>query len=92
MPDHVHLLVEGVTPPSDLRNAVSLMKQRSGYEFRRVFRTRLWQGGYYERVIRDDQATRALIRYIFENPVRAGLVERYQDYPYLNGKYSPDIV
>jgi len=92
MPDHVHLLVEAVTPSADLRAAVSLMKQRSGYEFQKAFRRSLWQGGYYERVLRNDQATRAVVRYIFENPVRAGLVERYQDYPCLGGKYSPEVV
>ena len=92
MPDHVHLLVEAVTADADLRRTVSLMKQRSGYEFQKTFHQHLWQGGYYERVLRNEQATRTIIRYIFENPVRAGLVERYGDYPYLGGKYSPEDV
>ena len=92
MPDHVHLLIEAVTTSADMRNTVSLMKQRSGYEFQRAFHQRLWQGGYYERVLRNDHATRVVVRYIFDNPVRAGLAERYQDYPYLGGTYSPENV
>jgi len=91
MPDHLHLLEEGVMPTSDLRRLASLIKQRSAFVFRTRFQVpRLWQQGYFERVLRNDQATRSVIRYLFDNPVRAGIAERYQDYPYLGGKYSPD--
>jgi len=91
MPDHVHLLIEGRTPAADLRRAVKLMKQRSAYVLRIRFGVRmLWQDGYYERVLRDHEQASVVIRYFYENPVRAGLVERYQDYPYLGGRYVPD--
>jgi putative transposase len=49
----------------------------------------LWQQGYFERVLRNDEGTLTVIRYVFENPVRAGLVERYEDYPFLGDKYPP---
>jgi len=91
MPDHVHLLIEGRTPTADLRRAVKLMKQRSAYVLRIRFGVRiLWQEGYYERVLRDHEQASRVIRYFYENPVRAGLVPRYQDYPFLGGKYVPD--
>jgi hypothetical protein len=50
----------------------------------------LWQEGYYERIVRNDESTLVVIRYVLENPVRAGLVARYQDYRFLGGKYSAD--
>jgi hypothetical protein len=34
-------------------------------------------------VLRDDEGTIGVAKYIVENPVRAGLVERPEDYPYL---------
>jgi REP-associated tyrosine transposase len=43
MPDHVHLLVEGVDDVSDCRRFIKLAKQYSGYYFEREFRQKLWQ-------------------------------------------------
>jgi REP element-mobilizing transposase RayT len=43
---------------------------------------RLWQPYGYEHVLRSDEATHAVVRYILENPVRAGLVEDVLDYPF----------
>jgi hypothetical protein len=33
--------------------------------------------------LRDDEDTRRVARYIFENPIRNGLVERANDYPFI---------
>ena len=52
MPDHVHLLVEGLTDTSDLTRFAKMAKQRSGGIYRRRFGKRLWQEGYFERVLR----------------------------------------
>jgi putative transposase len=83
MPDHVHLLVEGTGDSSDGRRFISLAKQYSGFYFARRFGRRLWQPYGYERVLRNDEATLVVARYILENPIRAGLVEVAEDYPYL---------
>ncbi len=82
MPDHVHLLAEGTTPGSDLRRFVSCFKQKSGFAFSKERAERLWQDGYYDRVLRNDEATLTVVRYILENPVRAGLVPTFSDYAY----------
>ena len=42
----------------------------------------LWQDGYYERVLRKSEDVLAIIDYILDNPVRAGLVSRPLDYPF----------
>ena len=83
MPDHVHLLVEGTCETSDLRRFAKLAKQRSGAAHALLGRGRLWQDGYYERVLRDEDASRDVARYIVENPVRAGLVISPIDYPHV---------
>jgi hypothetical protein len=41
---------------------------------------RLWQEGYYERVLRNDEDTKAVTKYILENPVRPELVTIALDY------------
>ena len=83
MPDHFHLLVEGVTATADLRRFVKLAKQRSGAVYALEKHEPLWQEGYYERVLRAEDDTKQIARYILDNPVRGSLVENPVDYPHL---------
>ena len=83
MPDHAHLLVEGLTDASDLREFAKLAKQRSGAQYAIQVGGRLWQEGYHDRVLRADEDAREVARYIIENPVRAGLVTTPFQYPHL---------
>jgi putative transposase len=82
MPDHLHLLVEAQTDTSDLKRFIKLAKQRSAYYFKEAFDVRLWQRYGYERILRREESTPAVIRYIIANPVRTGLVEHPLDYRY----------
>jgi REP-associated tyrosine transposase len=83
MPDHIHTLVEGKHPAADFREFVRIFKQRSSFEWKRRHGTMLWQRSYFEHVLRDDEDTVGVARYILENPLRGGLVMRVEDYPYL---------
>ena len=83
MPDHAHLLVEGREETSNLRQFAKLAKQRSGGVFRRRTGEVLWQEGYYDRVLRQDDDAKDVARYIIENPVRAGLVKTPVEYAYV---------
>jgi len=83
MPDHLHLLVEGLSDRSNGLLFIDRAKQYSGYYFKKAFRTKLWQRYGFEHTLRNDEATLSVARYILENPLRAGLVERVQDYPFL---------
>ena len=82
MPDHVHLLVQGESEPSDCRRFISLAKQYSGFEYSRRFGRRLWQRYAFERVLRESEPTSVVARYILENPVRAGLARDVGEYPF----------
>ena len=82
MPDHVHFLVEGKSERSNCLRFVSRAKQRSGFRFAQSWKKRLWQRYGYEHVLRNDESTMAVARYILENPLRARLVERVEDYPF----------
>jgi len=91
MPDHIHLLIDGEKAEADMRSFNSLFKQKAGYWFKGIYHDKLWQPGYYERVLRDDEATLVVVRYILENPVRRGLVEHFTDYPNLGSLQLDDI-
>ena len=82
MPDHVHLLVYGTSEAADLRRCISRYKQCTGFEYRKRHGRQLWQPGYHDRVLRDEEATEAIARYILGNPLRAGLVQKWGDYPF----------
>jgi putative transposase len=89
MPDHVHLLVEAQASTSDCLRFIRQAKQFSGYYYSRAFAGRLWQRYGFERVLRGDEATLDVARYILENPSRAGLVEHLQECPFVgSGTHS----
>ena len=82
MPDHLHLLSEGIRADANLKTFVARAKQVSGYHFSRATGQRLWQRYGYERVLRPEETTLGVIRYIVENPVRAGLTKDVASYPF----------
>jgi putative transposase len=75
MPDHVYLLVTAQREEADLGKFVKHAKQVTGFAYRLATDASLWQPGYHERVLRDEEATLTVARYVLENPVRAGLAK-----------------
>jgi putative transposase len=86
MPDHLHLLIEGRTEASDCKRFISRAKQYSGFYYKQEFGSRLWQRYCFERILREYEPTLVVARYILNNPLRAGLVERVEDYPYVGSE------
>ncbi len=84
--DHLHLLVQGTAPSSDLRAFVSTAKQRSAHAARPKMRGRLWQAGYYDRILRPDQESEPVARYILLNRVHAGLATSVVDDPFVGSQ------
>ena len=62
---------------------IALAKQYSGYYDSQEFHGRLWQRYGYERTLRQNEDTRAVAKYILENPVRAKLAANVLDYPFV---------
>src|SRR5437763_289652 len=60
MPDHVHFVVYGTSERSDLPAFVISFKKATGFEYSQRVRKRLWQPGYYDHVLRDDESTKAV--------------------------------
>jgi len=81
MPDHIHTIV---SPVED--RELSVGDFASG--FKRMLRKSLgpqdweWQRGCFDRLLRSDEDLGSKWMYVQENPVRAGLVQRSEDWPY----------
>jgi putative transposase len=80
MPDHVHMVAAGLCEGTDLRRFISAAKQSSGFALAPVLRGRLWQLNYYDRTLRKSDDLAAIIAYMLNNPVRAGLVPSPAEY------------
>ena len=79
----MHALVEALSDDSVLLKFITMFKQRTAFEYRRASGKRLWQEGYYDRVVRDDEPVIGIAAYILHNPIRAQLCARVEDYPLL---------
>ena len=90
MPDHFHVVLEGMNEEADLLKAVVGFKQATGYWMRINLRGYRWQKSYYDHILRSEDDLKTQISYILENPVRKGLVNKWQDYPF-SGSTSMDI-
>jgi putative transposase len=83
MPDHLHLLVEGMADQARLKGFARLAKQYSAYAYSRSHgRVRLWQKGLHDHIVRDRVDLFQRIDYVVSNPVVAGLVATAADYPF----------
>ncbi|MDZ4278244.1 MAG: transposase [Dehalococcoidia bacterium] len=92
MPDHVHVVI---VPHADapLAKVMQFVKGRFAriYNGRSGRAGRLWQPRYYEAVIRDEAALLRRMRYMKENPVRAGLAVNPEDYPFSSAIRATDL-
>jgi REP element-mobilizing transposase RayT len=87
MPDHMHGLFEGTREDAHLKKFADMFKQRSGFAHKQATRRPLWQKGYFDRLLRDDDSTLDVITYIIANPV----CNDPKTYPYLGStRYSID--
>jgi putative transposase len=75
MPDHVHLVLLGLRDDSDFCAFVKSWNTQTGYLWRQRHHTKLWQGGYFEHILRSDVSIYLAAQYVAMNPVRAGFVD-----------------
>jgi len=84
MPDHVHLFCTPNPGASHLSSFVRGWKEWSCKHIRRrLGRVDFqWQPNFFDHVLRSEQSYSEKCQYIRNNPVRAGLVEDANDWPY----------
>jgi putative transposase len=90
MPDHTHLLI-GLPAAGDLVEFMRDYKSRSTrVAWSHGHPGRFWQRGYYDHILREHEDPVKQIRYILGNPVRSGLVDQWDQYPFI-GSFEFDI-
>jgi putative transposase len=82
MPDHLHLVVCARQGSDSLPAFVDKAKQLSGYYGKRATGQRIWQTGYFGRVIDETEDIRIVVAYVLRNPVRRQIVTDPRDYPH----------
>ena len=89
MPDHVHLLLTPMRDPAGWPYALpAILKLMKGVSARSVNKLLggsgpVWQEESFDHVLRSDESFGEKLEYIRQNPVRAGLVKRVEEYPWL---------
>jgi REP element-mobilizing transposase RayT len=77
MPDHMHWLMQlGVG--ASLPKVVGAVKAVTAHGLG----GRIWQSGFHDHALRQEEDMAKLARYIVANPLRAGLAQRVGDYPH----------
>ena len=87
MPDHWHGLVQ-LGDCDYLSLVVNRFKSLATKALRAGGTTHpVWARSYFERAVRADQDLATIARYLIANPIRAGLVSRAGDYPFLDTRW-----
>jgi REP-associated tyrosine transposase len=80
MPDHLHMVLGPMEDrDAKLGNVVAAVKRWMRQELKASWK---WQPGSFDRLLRSNESLHAKWLYVEENPVRAGFVKRYEDWPY----------
>ncbi len=89
MPDHWHGLVR-LAERHDLSQVMQRFKSRSGWLVNRALGRcgGLWQPAFHDRTLRDRASCDAAVRYILDNPVRAGLCSTRDAYPWSGNSWN----
>lgn len=92
MPDHLHLVVAGRQPHG---RVMRLIKGRFSHRYNRANGRcgKLWQERYHERALRSETELVSAIRYVHENPVKAGLASQAESFCWssANPTYETDL-
>ena len=83
MPDHLHWLFQ--LRAGSLSNLVQRFKSRSAKnlnEMAGMIGRQVWQEGFHDHAIRDNEDIQGIARYIVANPLRIGIVRSVRDYPH----------
>ena len=82
MPDHVHFFIR-VGGDQRLSTSIKYLKQAITKTFRvEQPDTRVWQPGFFDHLMRSNESYSEKWSYVRENPVRAGLVDHADKWPY----------
>src|SRR5258708_4380069 len=90
MPDHVHLIItplvdRGAMEIYSLARIMDTIKGASAHKINKTLgrKGHVWQAESFDHVLWSSESLDAKVEYLLENPVRAGLVRKRTEYPWL---------
>jgi len=94
MPNHLHIIFTPLQSDEGYHPLEKIMQSLKRYTARQASKIlnrtgAFWQAENYDHVVRDSLELERIIQYIVLNPVKAGLVKHWQDWPwtYCNPEY-----
>ena len=83
MPDHVHFVCSVKICRSSFESFIATFKSEVSRRAHRLGAISFaWERSYWDRHAREEDDVRAMIQYVLDNPVRKGLCENWQDWPW----------
>jgi len=82
MPDHVHLLISASERESIIEFVGEIKSLSTKMAWQHGYSGTIWQRSFYDHFLRKDEDCKMVANYIVHNPVRAGIVEHWQNYPF----------
>jgi len=82
MPDHAHILLSGNKDDSNIKKCIDSFKKKTGYWLYNNKTEYKWQKDYYDHILRKEEDLEIQVKYILNNPVRAGIVENWKKYKF----------
>ena len=89
MPNHIHLLVFNVN--GSLLDFMRLLKGRIANRLRADVPGTVWQRSFHDHMLRRNEDINRTLQYMLENPVRAGIVGDWTQYPWCGSCQWPEI-
>ncbi|MEJ2101090.1 MAG: transposase [Desulfobacterales bacterium] len=88
MPDHLHFVA--ALQQNSLERLMHSLKSYTAKKINALLHKQgaFWQPQYHDHALRKDEALNEVVLYTLNNPVRAGLVENFRDYPYWYCRWS----
>ncbi|PJJ59078.1 REP-associated tyrosine transposase [Hymenobacter chitinivorans] len=84
MPNHVHLVVSFPDEAPPLAKTIQRIKGYTALQANQLLNRRgqFWQRETYDHIIRSSEEMQRVIAYTINNPVKAGLVDNWEQWPY----------
>ena len=86
MANHVHVLLLPLVPPSRLLKSLKGSTAREANRLLGRTGEPFWQRESYDHWVRDEAEWNRIAAYIENNPVKAGLVARAEEYPWSSAR------
>jgi REP element-mobilizing transposase RayT len=89
MPDHVHLILTPLVDENrrEMTSLIAIMRNIKGASGRAINQSLrrsgpVWQEESFDHVLRSSESLDVKVDYVLHNPVRAGLVSHWPEYPW----------